>query len=228
MTDQTVHISNDELEAAVAELAQRAGTNPAPELESKLDPPTQLTDEAKAEVPQEPAAPITPPVLTRKMFKEYLRWHFTVRRSVVKACGHKINLATDPRHNCDSCWFAYFQNNGQMTQIADECFQQAGRDVLERSRGKTFVKYFLRFMSTIARFQREAAEAQKAQEKNNGEANVSGGGSDAEGSLSGHAEGGTGSIGQLAGNGPTIGGIPENGSPIDYVAETEIDSETTA
>jgi len=33
MTDQTVHISNDELEAAVAELAQRAGTNPAPELE---------------------------------------------------------------------------------------------------------------------------------------------------------------------------------------------------
>jgi hypothetical protein len=134
---------------------------------------TQLTPEAQAEavaaLSKAEHDPIVPPQMTRKVWKEMMRIHFTVRRGTAPGCGHKLSsinvpnekgentlfITSDPRKNCDSCWFTYFNTNGQMTNIADECFREAGRDVLERSRGKRFVRYFLRFMSTIARFQRE-------------------------------------------------------------------------
>jgi len=216
-----------ELAERAAEATRKAGPLPILPMPKETCGPTVNVEPAGGENAAPPAA--KPEVITRKQFKEYLRWHFTVRRSIVKACGHKINLTSfaDPRHNCDSCWFAYFQNNGQMTQIADECFQNAGRDVLERSRGKRFVKYFLRIMSTIARFQREAAEAQKAQEKTNGEANVSGGGSATSGIDSvGSTEQSSGE--HVTDDTQTIGGIPESGSPVDYIAEAEVNSEETA
>jgi hypothetical protein len=140
---------------------------------------TQLTPEAQAEavaaLSKAEHDPIVPPQMTRKVWKEMMRIHFTVRRSTVKSCGHKINIQSDPRNNCPDCWFAYFQNNKSVTQIADECFTEAGGDVLERSRGKKFVRYFIRFMSTVARFQREAAE--KAKENSNAEENTNSGGS---------------------------------------------------
>ncbi len=170
--------------------------------------------------------PEKPVIFTRKMFKEYLRWHFTVRHGVVKACGHKFSETQDPRHNCDSCWFAYFNNNKTMTEIADDCFRNAGRDVLERSRGKKFVRYFLRFMSTIARFQREAAEAQK--EKTNGEAVISGGGNSDGGNS--NSDGTQSSIGQLAGATQTLGGLEADRGYVgeyDYGPEGEVDKEPT-
>jgi hypothetical protein len=144
------------------------------------EPVTQLSDVGKEEIQAEAAKalaksehdPIVPKQMTRQVWKQMMRIHFTVRRGLAQPCGHKLStimvpddkgkqsvfITSDPRKNCESCWFTYFNTNGQMTQIADDCFQNAGRDVLERSRGKKFVKYFLMFMSTMARFQREAAE----------------------------------------------------------------------
>lgn len=159
-----------------------------PALSKEAEPVTELTPEAKEEIQAEAAKslataehdPIVPKQMTRQVWKQMMRIHFTVRRGLAQPCGHKLStimvpddkgkqsvfITSDPRKNCESCWFTYFNTNGQMTQIADDCFQNAGRDVLERSRGKKFVKYFLMFMSTVARFQREAAE--RAKENANG------------------------------------------------------------
>jgi hypothetical protein len=140
-------------------------------------PVTQLSPVGQEEVAGELARaqqdPVVPPQMTRKVWKQMMRTYFTIRRGKAQPCGHKLSsinvpnekgeatvfITSDPRKNCDSCWWTYFNTNGQMTQIADECFREAGRDVLERSRGKRFVKYFLRFMSTIARFQKESQDA---------------------------------------------------------------------
>lgn len=146
-------ITHDELEAAVAELAERAGTHPI-----------TVTEDALPKTAPEPSPetdPIVPPQMTKKVWKEMMRIHFTVRRPLVKSCGHKINTQSDPRNNCESCWYAYFNNNKTMTEIADDCFRNAGRDVLERSRGKRFTKMFLRFMSTINRLVQEAAQKEE-------------------------------------------------------------------
>ena len=126
-----------------------------------------------SELAQQAENAINPPKkLTQKEIKALFRAYFTVRRDRVKSCGHKFDMARDPRTGCEDCWFAFFGNNGPMTQTADECFQKEGRQTLERIRGKRFVKKFLKFMSTLARFQAEAkAAAALAAEKKNEESN---------------------------------------------------------
>lgn len=127
-----------------------------------------------SELAQKAENAINPPKqLTKKEIKALFRAYFTVRRDRVKSCGHKFDMARDPRTGCEDCWFAYFGNNGPMTQTADECFQKEGRQTLERIRGKRFVKKFLKFMSTLARFQAEAkaAAALAAEKENNEQAN---------------------------------------------------------
>lgn len=167
--------------------------------------------------------PVVPPKMTRKVWKQMMRMHFTVRRATVKTCGHKINIESDPRNNCPECWFAYFNNNGQMTKIADECFTEAGRDVLERSRGKKFVKYFLMFMSTIARFQREAAARAIAEKeaKSVEESETNGTSGDAGDDRGGSPVTDT-SIGGIAGEAENIGGVSSEASVNDFVPENPI------
>ena len=228
LTEEQLNTMSEELfeRMAVTLEEQKAELGPKPEpvlsaTVPEAGPVTQLTPEAQAEVAGDLARaqqdPIVPKQMTRQVWKQMMRMHFTVRRGRAQPCGHKLSsinvpnekgentifITSDPRKNCDSCWFTYFNTNGQMTNIADECFREAGRDVLERSRGKRFVKYFLRFMSTIARFQREAAEKAAA---NGVEANSteggSGGGSPATDS----------SIGGVAGEAQDIGGISSDPS----------------
>ena len=244
LTEEQLNTMSEELfeRMAVTLEEQKAELGPKPEpvlsaTVPEAGPVTQLTPEAQAEVAGDLARaqqdPIVPKQMTRQVWKQMMRMHFTVRRGRAQPCGHKLSsinvpnekgentifITSDPRKNCDSCWFTYFNTNGQMTNIADECFREAGRDVLERSRGKRFVKYFLRFMSTLARFQREAAEkvATNGVETNSTEGNEDGVG---EGSPATDS-----SIGGVAGEAENIGGIssdpsvptesPLNGSPIE-------------
>lgn len=189
----------------------------APEMStSQLSPVGQ--EEVAGEIAKGQHDPIVPPQMTRQVWKQMMRMHFTVRRGTSPSCGHKLSsinvpnekgentlfITSDPRKNCDSCWFTYFNTNGDMTNIADECFREAGRDVLERSRGKRFVKYFLRFMSTLARFQREAAEKAAA---NGVETNSTEGGSGGGDSTT------DSSIGGFAGEAQNIGGVSEGSDP---------------
>ena len=219
--------SEEELNAVAEELFENGNvaTEQEPATGTTVNvpegPTTQLSpvgqEEVAAALSKAEHDPIVPKQMTRQVWKQMMRMHFTVRRGTAPGCGHKLSsinvpnekgentlfITLDPRKNCDSCWFTYFNTNGQMTNIADECFREAGRDVLERSRGKRFVKYFLRFMSTIARFQREAAEKAAANgvEINSTE-DGSGGGSPATDS----------SIGGVAGEAQDIGGISSDPS----------------
>ena len=192
-------------------------------------PITLLTFEAQAEVvaalSKAENDPIVPPKMKRKVWKEMMRIHFTVRRPTVKSCGHKINITSDPRNNCSDCWFAYFQNNKSMTQIADECFTEAGRDVLERSRGKKFTRMFIRFMSTIARFQREAAAAEAEKEATN-EIESTGRDNVTDGASGGGSPSTDTSIGGLAGEARSIGGISEGSDASVSAEEPFYDSPT--
>lgn len=215
------------LQEAKAEFMAEVDKPADPVLSTTVPETSTLSDVGKEEIAAEAAKslataehdPIVPPQMTRQVWKQMMRMHFTVRRGTAPGCGHKLSsinvpnekgentlfITSDPRKNCDSCWFTYFNTNGQMTNIADECFREAGRDVLERSRGKRFVRYFLRFMSTIARFQREAAEKAAANgvEANGTQGNEDGvGGSPATDS----------SIGGVVGEAQDIGGISSDPS----------------
>ena len=225
------------LQEAKAEFMAEVDKPADPVLSTTVPETSTLSDVGKEEIAAEAAKslataehdPIVPPQMTRQVWKQMMRMHFTVRRGTAPGCGHKLSsinvpnekgentlfITSDPRKNCDSCWFTYFNTNGQMTNIADECFREAGRDVLERSRGKRFVKYFLRFMSTIARFQREAAEKAAANgvEINSTE-DGSGGGSPATDS----------SIGGVAGEAQDIGGISSDPS---VATESPVDEGST-
>ena len=90
------------------------------------------------------------------------RLYVTRRLPMIQECGHKFDSSREPKNNCEWCWFTYFNSNGEMVKAADQCFQEAGKDVLERIKGKRFVKMFVRFMATVAKFVAE----QKAKEQN--------------------------------------------------------------
>ena len=217
--NETVHEDFDkavvESEAADPTVPVLSTTVPETSTGSQLSPVGQ--EEVAGEIAKGQHDPIVPPQMTRQVWKQMMRIHFTIRRGTAPGCGHKLSsinvpnekgentifITSDPRKNCDSCWFTYFNTNGQMTNIADECFREAGRDVLERSRGKRFGKYFLRFMSTIARFQREAAEKAAANGiKIDGTESSNGGGDSTTDS----------SIGGVAGEAQDIGGISSDPS----------------
>jgi hypothetical protein len=232
----SVELSEEQLNEMGEILLERMGaaveeekvidTAPEPALSKEVpeNPVTQLSPVGQEEVAGELARaqqdPVVPKQMTRQVWKQMMRMHFTVRRARVKSCGHKFNIESDPRNNCDDCWFAYFQNNGQMTKIADECFTEAGRDVLERSRGKKFVRYFLRFMSTIARFQREAAELAEREKANGVEIESTAPSSDRGDSTTDSGEP------RVVGEARNIGGISESSDP-SVGSETAVDEGST-
>jgi hypothetical protein len=176
--------------------------------------PMTLTEEPiveNSELAQRAENDINPPKKLKKQdIKKLFHAYFTVRRDKVKACGHKFDMAHDPRTNCENCWYSYFANNGPMTQTADECFQKEGRETLERIRGKRFVKFFLRFMSTIARWKAEAEAAQKLKEQETHEC---------EGEQSENADRSIGAIPERAG---IPSGLRNNPADNDTYVEAEV------
>jgi len=89
-------------------------------------------------------------------WKKFKRLYFTVRNPVVVYCGHKIDPQREPKNNCESCWFAFFNNNAEVVKTADELFREHGPSAIEQVRGKKFMRNFLRFMGTLAKWQTEA------------------------------------------------------------------------
>lgn len=80
-------------------------------------------------------------------------------------CGHKLKGdGFEPNHrNCERCWFNFFQTHGPLTQAVEEGFQQGGKELIIRLKGKTFFDNWLKFMSTVA-FVKSQQEAAKAKE----------------------------------------------------------------
>ena len=122
LTEEQLNTMSEELfeRMAVTLEEQKAELGPKPEpvlsaTVPEAGPVTQLTPEAQAEVAGDLARaqqdPIVPKQMTRQVWKQMMRMHFTVRRGRAQPCGHKINIEADPRNNCENCWFTYFNNN---------------------------------------------------------------------------------------------------------------------
>lgn len=93
--------------------------------------------------------------LTKAEYKKAMNAYWTIRHSIVKACGHKFDhnpLVTPKHRNCDECWLAYFNTNGEQTQIAEECLAKEGPEILEKIKGKQYVKRLYWFLAIVATF----------------------------------------------------------------------------
>lgn len=93
--------------------------------------------------------------------------YFTVKHVLIEICGHKIDMINEPRHrNCEYCWWAWLSAHGELVETVDRALREQGETFLIKMRGKHFLTMFRRYMSTVARFQKEAQE-QKLQERAN-------------------------------------------------------------
>ena len=115
----------------------------------------------------EEATPAPDPVIpkiTRAQIGKIRKQHITVQHSRVVGCGHRLDLKRQPRHNnCENCWWAWFQNNGEMVKTADEAFQSGHPEIIVMLQGNKFYKNFLKFMATVARLEAQM----KPQEESN-------------------------------------------------------------
>jgi len=74
-------------------------------------------------------------------------------------CGHRLDLSRQPRHrNCESCWFAWFQNHGEIIQQCDEMFTNGNTVMIVELQGVKFLHRWRQFMSTMAVWQRTQQE----------------------------------------------------------------------
>lgn len=107
-------------------------------------------------------APAAPRQVSANDLKQLRRAYFTVRHDRVEPCGHRFDRMNEPRTNCHSCWFAWLNSHGTLTQAVEEAFQKQGPEFVVKMRGQKFLKMFLKFMATVA------AMAKETEEKNDG------------------------------------------------------------
>jgi len=90
--------------------------------------------------------------ITRAEYKKGMLDEFTVKHPRIPACDHTLDVwhGSEPRHrNCESCWFAFFQIHGEMTQYVESAHAEDPRIVVA-ARGSKFLRNFRKFMSTVA------------------------------------------------------------------------------
>jgi hypothetical protein len=75
--------------------------------------------------------------------------YFTVRHVFLTNCQHKLDMINQPKNNCDSCWFQFFNTHSTLVETARDFHQQYGKERLIAMRGKKFFVAFCRFMSTV-------------------------------------------------------------------------------
>jgi hypothetical protein len=86
--------------------------------------------------------------------KKLNKLYTTVQHPRVKACMHRLDLSRQPRHrNCETCWFAFFQNHGEVVQQLDEMHNLGKTDEIIMLQGIKFYKMWRRFMATVAQWQ---------------------------------------------------------------------------
>lgn len=108
--------------------------------------------------------------ITRAEYKAAMRTEFTVKNNVNPMCGHRVTVGSVPsHHNCEACWFAYFQVHGEVTKLADEIFQQHGKKeaeaIITQIKGRKFFRNFLKFMSTVAKLKADIESAKEQDEQ---------------------------------------------------------------
>ena len=99
------------------------------------------------------------PAITPKLIRAMRGKYFTVTHARLEACGHRFDLVNEPRNNCELCWINFFAYHPQLVETADQFFRTHGREPLIGMRGKKFVRFFTRYMSTLYREQQEREKA---------------------------------------------------------------------
>jgi len=99
--------------------------------------------------------------LTSGDVKNLHKLYTTVRLPVVLACKHRLDLHEQPRHrNCEHCWFAWFNQHGEIVKQLDEMHADGQDAVIVQLQGKKFLHRWKQFMSTIARWKEENEKTQ--------------------------------------------------------------------
>lgn len=98
-------------------------------------------------------------VLSEGELKNYRKQYVTVVLPRVLACGHRLDLGRQPRNkNCEDCWFAWFNEHGEICQQLDEMNTAHGDDVIVQLQGVKFLHRWRQFMSTVANWKQENNE----------------------------------------------------------------------
>jgi hypothetical protein len=70
-----------------------------------------------------------------------------------------LDLSRQPKHrNCESCWFAWFQNHGEIVQQLDEMHMADGDALIIQLQGEKFYHRWRQFMATVAQWQQTQTE----------------------------------------------------------------------
>lgn len=112
-----------------------------------------MDDLVKAEAPVKEQA--DQKKITEREYRKLMNQYFTVRRPIVEGCGHKIDTENGPKNNCQTCWFAYFNNHSELVQAIDQAMRTDGPEVVIALRGLKFVRMYRKFMSTVAQWIKE-------------------------------------------------------------------------
>ncbi len=87
----------------------------------------------------------------------------------VPQCGHRFKAGRTPEHvNCESCWFAFFQTHGELSQAVEEVYAKHGKSLIIHLKGKKFLDMFLKFLSTIAQYKQVIEDAKASKDANKG------------------------------------------------------------
>ena len=124
----------------------------------KLDSPSQeVAVRGVAQILADDVAK-PPQTLTETQFRALRRQYFTVRHGRCQPCGHRLDQITEPRNNCEPCWWAFFETHLALVETADRAYQEQGSNFLDKMRGMKFRRFFTRYMSTKLRLQQEQGE----------------------------------------------------------------------
>ncbi len=137
------------------------------EIKKVVEEYEQKLDDLHNPAPIEFDAPKPEPTIGE--IKKARKLYWTVSHPKVVACEHRLDLTRQPAHrNCQHCWFAWFNEHGEIVQQLDEMFVTgpSGVDMIIQLQGIKFYKMWRKFMSTIAKW-KEEADANSERENNN-------------------------------------------------------------
>ena len=123
---------------------------PGEGVEQPQEQPTQLVPTVPPEL--QPDAEGNPPNITPELIRQLRGKYFTVKHVRLLDCNHLLDMVNQPKNNCETCWFNWFNSHAKLIEVADEFYRAHGKAPMVAMRGIKFVKNFLRFMSTVHHF----------------------------------------------------------------------------
>ena len=110
-----------------------------------------------------------PPSITPELIRQLRGKYFTVKHVRLTDCGHLLDMVNQPKNNCETCWFNWFNSHAKLIEVADEFYRTHGKQPMIAMRGVKFVKNFLRFMATVHHFMQLEKLAKEQNVTNNQE-----------------------------------------------------------